>query len=176
MMKKINSKKKNTSRITIKSVTCFLNYQDEFLFVHRTKKGNDTDAQKLNGIGGKLEPGENFLECALREIAEETGYHVSGKECTLAGVVNMTGGYKNDWLMCFFVINVSSKEIPIGSENAEGELHWINKDELLQSNFNLVDDLHYCWQDIVNKKLFFASAKVNEHEKIKVWNANYLTR
>lgn len=35
---------------------------------------------KLNGIGGKVEDGENFLDCMIREFKEETGAEVRNWE------------------------------------------------------------------------------------------------
>ena len=155
-------------RETKKSVTCFLQCGDEYLFVHRTKKGNDVDADRLNGIGGKLEKGENFLEAAIRETAEETGYVVHEKDCHLAGMVNLEGGYAQDWNICFFVISVDSKNIPLGPSNAEGELLWLHKDSVLNSGYELVDDLNYLWKKITAQdSIFFAGTVMNEKEKVE---------
>lgn len=155
-------------RETKKSVTCFLKCGENFLFIHRTKKGNDVDANRLNGIGGKLENGENFLDAAIRETKEETGYVVEKESCSLAGVVSLTGGYAQDWIMCFFVIEVPTATVPIGLENDEGNLLWIHKDEVLQSQYELVDDLNYLWKNISSERTtFFAASVVNEKEKIE---------
>lgn len=155
-------------RSTQLSVTCFLKYQDEFLFIHRTKKKNTVDGNKLNGIGGKLESGEDFLHAAVRETAEETGYVVTPEQCSLAGMVRLEGGYEKDWVMGFFVITVADKNVPSGMTNAEGQLYWINKNELLTAEYELVDDLYYLWQYLIQPKFhpFFSAAVVNEHEKI----------
>lgn len=155
-------------RITKKSVTCFLRFGDEYLFVHRTKKGNDTDANRLNGIGGKLESGENYLAAALRETEEETGYKVTVNDCYFSGLVSLEGGYSEDWVMAFFVLTVPTKEVPIGMSNDEGELIWLHKDSVLNSDYELVDDLNYLWQKITAQQgVFFASSIVNEKEKIE---------
>lgn len=155
-------------RETKKSVTCFLKCGEKFLFIHRTKKGNDVDGNRLNGIGGKLEAGENFLDAAIRETKEETGYIVQKENCSLSGVVSLTGGYAQDWIMCFFVIEVPTDTVPIGFENAEGNLLWIHKDEVLQSPYELVDDLNYLWEKIsIGSTTFFAASIVNEKEKIE---------
>ena len=37
------------------------------------------------------------------------------KDIKLAGVVRMQEGYPDDWMMCFFKIEVPSKKIPIGN-------------------------------------------------------------
>lgn len=161
----------DTLRITKKSVTCFLRYQDDFLFIHRTKKGNDTDAGRLNGIGGKLEYGEDFLSAALRETYEETGYQIAKDDCMLRAIVNMQGGYTDDWVMCFFVMRVPTKTVPNGLENDEGQLLWLHKDTVLESGFELVDDLNYCWNDLADSdKLLFIGAQVNGSEKIEKIN------
>lgn len=160
---------------TIYSATNFLHHQDDYLFIHRTKKNNKVDGSLLNGIGGKLEPGENFIQAVIRETMEETGYVITEKDIKLAGVVRMQEGYPDDWMMCFFKIEVSSKKIPIGNLNQEGELIWLPKDEVLTSGYELVDDLHYCFNDIAAGKIpFFAHARVDDQEKIAEWNVSYL--
>ncbi len=160
----------------IYSVTNFLHHGDDYLFVHRTKKTDyKVDSGRLNGIGGKLESGENFLEAAIRETKEETGLEVYEQDIKLAGVVRMTGGYEDDWMMCFFKIELPSKEIPLGMENPEGQLVWLPKDQVLTSDYELVDDLHHCFPDITSGKIpFFAHATMNDDETVKDWNVSYL--
>jgi 8-oxo-dGTP pyrophosphatase MutT (NUDIX family) len=160
----------------IYSVTNFLHCGDDYLFIHRTKKTDyKVDSGRLNGIGGKLEPEENFLQAAIRETEEETGLVVSADNIKLAGVVRMQGGYKQDWLMCFFKITVPSKEIPTGMENPEGQLVWLPKNQVLKSDYELVDDLNYCFKDIDDGKIpFFVHATMNENETVKDWNVSYL--
>lgn len=89
------------------------------------------------------------------------------RDCQLRAVVNLSGGYQHDWMMCFFVIEVDSHEAPSGLENPEGELLWLPADQVLTAGYELVDDLHYLWQDIVEYSgtIFFA-AQIDEHEKI----------
>lgn len=162
-------------RKTIYSVTNFLHCGNDYLFVHRVNRENKVDGGRLNGVGGKLEPRENFLQTAVRETIEETGYQVKEKDFRLAGVVRMQGGYEDDWMMSFFKVEVPSKDIPIGNSNHEGDLIWLPSEKVLTSGYDLVDDLHYCFDDIVKDNIpFFAHAQMTKEEKVKSWNVNYL--
>jgi len=148
------------------SVTNFIHCGDEYLFIHR-RKDKRIDPDRLNGIGGRVDPEENFLDALIRETEEETGYKIEPQDISLSGIVKLEGGYAEDWVMCFFKTQVETKVIPRGETTEDGELVWIHKDKVLDSGYELVDDLNYCFKDIVNgKDLFFMSCKVNENEKI----------
>lgn len=154
------------NRNVLFSTTVFLHYNDEYLMMHRT--GNvSVDRNRLNGIGGKLEKGENFLDAAIRETFEETGYKVESNNIKFSGIIKLNDGYPDDWVMCFFKIKVTTKIIPNGNSVKEGELLWMHKDKVLNSGFEIVDDLHYVWEDIINNKTFFATTKVDNNEKVK---------
>lgn len=123
------------------SVTNFLYCGDEYLFIKRNLNKR-IDPGRLNGIGGRVEPGENYLEAAIRETEEETGYKVTPEDIKLSAVAKLEGGYKEDWVMCFFKIKVPHKNIPLGNKTEDGDLLWINKDEVFSSEHELVDDLN----------------------------------
>lgn len=154
-------------RELITSVTVFLHCAQEYLFVLRSAQ-RKVDANRLNGIGGKVESGEDFLAAALRETQEETGYIVSPEEMRFCGLVRLEGGYAQDWMMAFFSAGVSTKEIPLGFESPEGRLLWLPHDQVLSSEYELVDDLRVCFPKIVAADtLFFMNTQINENEKIK---------
>jgi len=159
---------------TIKAgVTNFLYCGDEFLFLKRNLQ-KKVDPGKMNGIGGKVEIGENYLDAAIRETEEETGYVVTPKDVQLAGVVILEGGYQEDWVMCFFKIKVPNKNIPLGSHTDDGELIWIPKNSVLDNSYDLVDDINHCFNEIVAGKLFFMTAQVGSDFKIKQTNISEL--
>ena len=57
----------------INSTLCYIERDDEYLVIHRTKKENDLNHDKWIGVGGKFEDKESPEECLLRETKEETG-------------------------------------------------------------------------------------------------------
>lgn len=148
------------------SVTNFLYCGNNYLFLKRGPHKR-IDPNRLNGIGGRVEPGEDFLTAAIRETKEETGYVVTAGNIRLAGVVTLEGGYSENWIMCFFTIRVPHMRIPKGKTDDDGKLIWLQKDRVLDSEYELVDDLNYCFQDIaLGKRIFFLNAQLNEKEKI----------
>ena len=101
------------------SVTNFIYCGDYYLFLKRNPNKR-IDPGKLNGVGGRLEPGEDYFAAAIRETKEETGYDVAPEDVKLTGVVKLEGGYDEDWVMCFFKIKVPNKKIPIGTKTNDG--------------------------------------------------------
>lgn len=159
-----------TPRLTYCSVTVFLHSGDEYLLLHRlpTKK---IDPNRLNGIGGKLEPSEDYLTAAIRETEEETGYKIQASDFHLAGIARLEGGYQQDWIVAFFKVEVRDKKIPVGNHTSDGELLWMDKTAVLQSGYELVDDLKICFPILVQgKEMFFLAAKLNEREKVESYS------
>lgn len=58
----------------LQTTLCYLEKDGCYLMLHRVKKKNDVNKDKWIGVGGKFEPGEDALACAMREVLEETGY------------------------------------------------------------------------------------------------------
>ena len=56
----------------LRTVGCFIEYNDKFLILHRHAHKSQGDTWGLPA--GKVEPGESDEEAIIREIREETGY------------------------------------------------------------------------------------------------------
>lgn len=100
------------------------------LMVHRNRRAEDAQLGKYNGLGGKLEAGENVVECLRREIREE-----SGLECldiVLRGTVSWPGFGKGgeDWFG--FVFRIDEYEGEPFTENADGPLEWVDLERVLE--------------------------------------------
>jgi len=99
------------------------------LMIHRDRNPADYHYGKFNGLGGKLEPGEDIVACMRREIREEAGI-----ECTrmaLRGTVSWPGFGKHgqDWFGFIFRID-SFKGTP-HNVNAEGSVCWIDREAIM---------------------------------------------
>ncbi len=80
---------------------------------------------KLNGPGGKVEPGETPLACVLRETEEEVG--VRPLMPRLAGVFRFLDSDDEDWLGYVFVADAHTGTPRV---TAEAIPHWFPEDAL----------------------------------------------
>ncbi len=98
------------------------------LLVHRIKRQEDLHYGKYNGLGGKMESGEDIVSCIHREIVEEAG--IVCEDTQLRGTINWEGfgGDGEDWFGFIFLIQKFSGT-PFRS-NTEGDLLWKKVSEL----------------------------------------------
>ncbi len=149
------------------SVTIFLHHQGKYLIIHRWNNGK-VDSGRLNGVGGKVDPGETFLQTVIRETKEETGYEIQAKDISFCGLAVTREGYDVDWLVGFFKVEVPDKNIPIGDQCKEGKFLWLKPEEVFTQGIELVDDLHYLLEKIdKNETTFFAHFQIDDQEKVK---------
>lgn len=69
----------------------------QVLLVHRNRRADDPHRGKYNGLGGKLDPGEDVVACIRREVREESGLECD--ELVLRGTISWPGFGKQgeDW-------------------------------------------------------------------------------
>jgi ADP-ribose pyrophosphatase len=77
---------------------------------------------------GKLEVGEPVLECAIRELAEETGYRAA--EWARAGVLHNAVGYSNEGIEVWFARGLTLGEAGL-DEGEFLDVALASQDELL---------------------------------------------
>jgi len=99
------------------------------LLVHRNKRQTDQHLGKFNGLGGKMEPGEDIYTCLVREIEEEA--NIKCEDVILRGTINWTGFGPNgeDWFGFIYLIK-SFSGIP-KSTNEEGDLIWVPVEDIM---------------------------------------------
>ena len=89
------------------------------LLLHRRHPPN---AGLWNGIGGKLNPGEDPYAACIREVSEESGLRVDHPvlRAVLVISVKSTGDL---WVLFTFTAAPAPPDEPVASE--EGELRWV---------------------------------------------------
>src|SRR5438552_12485121 len=102
----------------------------QVLLVHRNRRADDPHLGKYNGLGGKLDPGEDVVSGMCREIREEAGLECG--ELKLRGTISWPGFGKcgEDWFGFIFLVESWSGEPR--AENAEGTLAWIEVERMLE--------------------------------------------
>ena len=102
----------------------------QVLMIHRTGRPGDLHAGKYNGLGGKLDPGEDVASGMVREIREEAG--VECIDMILRGTISWPGfgRHGEDWFGFVFRIDRWLGE-PLAS-NPEGTLEWVEVGRLLE--------------------------------------------
>ena len=116
--------------ILMKETTlCYIERDNQYLMLHRTKKSNDPNQEKWIGVGGKLEDGETIEECLLREVLEETGF-VLTKYQYRATIYFYSDLYEDEMMHLY----TASSFTGAMTECDEGELAWVEKSDLLHLN------------------------------------------
>ena len=99
------------------------------LMIHRNARPDDPHFGKFNGLGGKLDPGEDVVAGLRREVREEAG--IECETVKLAGTISWPGFGKKgeDWFG--FVFRVDAYTGTPFSENPEGTLEWVEVGRVL---------------------------------------------
>lgn len=102
----------------------------QVLLIHRNRRKEDLHLGKYNGLGGKLEAGEDVVAGLRREIREEAGLECAS--LTLRGTVNWPGFGKDgaDWFGFIFLI--TRWHGTPHAESAEGSLEWVAVERILE--------------------------------------------
>jgi 8-oxo-dGTP diphosphatase len=102
----------------------------QVLLIHRNARPNDPHFGKYNGLGGKLEAGEDVVAGMRREVREESGLECD--EVLLAGTVSWPGFGKGgeDWFG--FIFRVERFRGEPCADNPEGTLEWIPVERVLE--------------------------------------------
>ena len=104
---------------------CYLEKDEKYLMLHRTKKEVDVNRDKWVGVGGHFEEGESPYDCVIREVFEETGLALAG--ASYRGVVT----FVSDTWECEQMHLFTSRDF-VGelSECSEGDLCWVAKSDV----------------------------------------------
>ena len=113
----------------ILSTLCYIEKDNKYLMLHRTKKKNDINKDKWLGIGGKFEEGESPEECIVREVMEETGLKLNSYQLRTI-VTYVSTNWETEYMYVFTSNDFTGNLI----ECNEGDLQWIDKREVTKLN------------------------------------------
>ena len=111
-----------------KTVLCYLQKNDSYLFLYRNKKENDLNEGKWIGVGGHIEKGETKEDTLKREIKEETNLDI--QSFTYHGEII----FKNDDYEEVMYLYTSDDFLGEMKPCDEGELHWVKKTDIMYLN------------------------------------------
>lgn len=104
----------------------YIEKDKKYLMLHRTKKENDINKDKWIGIGGHLENGESPEEGIQREVTEETGLRLL--QYQYRGIITFVYNQQTEYMHLF----TSNSFEGTLTDCDEGELAWVDKQQLLQ--------------------------------------------
>lgn len=157
ILRKIFSKIERIAMIN--TTLCYIEKDNKYLMLHRTKKENDVNEGKWIGVGGKFEKDETPEECLLREVKEETGLILT--EYKLRAVITFISDSWETEYMYLFSANEFTGEL---STCDEGELKWVEKDRIL--NLNIWEGDRIFLKKMIEEDNFFTLKVVYEGDKL----------
>ena len=99
---------------------------DEVVLVRQWRFG--TAAESLEIPGGMVDPGEDPLSAAKRELLEETGYRAT--EWTQLGVVDPNPAFLSNRCWLFLASSLESVGEPLGDGKEEISVEWAPVDDI----------------------------------------------
>lgn len=138
---------------------CYIEQDECYLMLHRTKKEKDENHDKWIGVGGKFEEGESPEECLLREVKEETGLTLTRYQ--FRGIITFVS---DEWGTEYMYLFTADTYEGILKECEEGELVWVSKKQI--NNLTLWEGDKVFLQLLNEKHNFFTLKLRYEGEKL----------
>ena len=148
----------------LNTTLCYIEKNNSYLMLHRTKKEKDVNKDKWIGIGGKFEEGESPFDCIMREVREETGFILNKVEYRgLVTFVSRTSDGVEPYYELMHVFWSDDFSMPgdpdsnVLPECDEGELEWVPKEKMNDLPHWESDEL---FLELIEKRAPFFSIKV----------------
>ena len=139
---------------------CYIENNDCYLMLHRTKKKKDVNKDKWIGVGGHAEGNETPQECLLREVKEETGLSLTSYK--FRGLITIISDEYEAEMMCLFTADGYTGELITCDE---GELEWVKKSDVPQLP-TWEGDAQFLKLLLEDEKRFFAMKLRYEGERL----------
>ncbi len=107
---------------------CYIEKGNKSLLLYRNKKENDLNEGKWIAVGGKFEEKESPDECVVREVKEETGLTITKYKLRCL-VTFVSDKWETEHMYVYTATEFTGE---LKKECSEGELHWVDKDKILE--------------------------------------------
>ena len=138
----------------------YIQNNDCYLMLHRTKKKKDVNKDKWIGVGGHAEGNETPQECLIREVKEETGLLLTSYK--FRGLITFISDEYEAEMMCLFTADGYTGELITCDE---GELEWVKKSDVPQLP-TWEGDAQFLKLLLEDEKRFFAMKLRYEGERL----------
>ena len=139
---------------------CYIENNDCYLMLHRTKKKKDVNKDKWIGVGGHAEGNETPQECLIREVKEETGLLLTSYK--FRGLITFISDEYEAEMMCLFTADGYTGELITCDE---GALEWVKKSDVPQLP-TWEGDAQFLKLLLEDEKRFFAMKLRYEGERL----------
>lgn len=112
---------------TILAVNILVRSHGKFL-LNKRSESKKVDPGYYSGVGGKVEPGESFMEAAIREAKEEIGLDLSEKLRPYGILQVPDPNNKAEWVMALFTAEISEQYVVPSTE--DGDFHWVDPKDI----------------------------------------------
>ncbi|GMQ62623.1 NUDIX hydrolase [Vallitalea maricola] len=137
---------------------CYIEKDGRTLMLHRVKKENDIHEGNWIGLGGKIENGESPVECVIREVKEESGLTIKNPD--LRGILTFPEFGKDNWYVFLYTATEFNGDL---IECNEGDLKWIDNEDLLNLKMSEGDNLFLKW---LKKYKMFSAKFIYDGKKL----------
>ena len=128
----------------VNTTLCYIEENNSYLMLHRTKKEKDYNKDKWIGIGGKFENGESPENCAVREVREETGLVIEPSDLEYCGIVTFVDVSQPEAYTEFMhVFRARKFSGELKTDCPEGELEWVPLSKLKELPHWQADEIFY---------------------------------
>lgn len=146
--------------VVVPRTMCFV-FNGKKVLLLKAKPGEERDGF-YDPLGGHIEKGESVIDCANREIQEESGLVV--KNTKLRGIVHVNGFYGKQIMM--FVTASRTKRTKV-QQSDEGELKWVKFSEL--NKIKAFEDLKPILKHVIRMKpgeIFVGTSEFDGKDKL----------
>ncbi|MBS0649251.1 MAG: NUDIX hydrolase [Verrucomicrobia bacterium] len=122
---------------------CFLHYQDKILLMHR--QDAKAEGNRWGIPGGKLHKGEPLMDAIIREVYEETGFHLDKEKIHYIGKLFIkVPNFDFEYHMIQYMPQIENpQDVKINFKEHKG-FTWVTPRDALK--YNLITDEDICFE------------------------------